>query len=79
MNWRTPFHPDDVEENTRLWRHSLDTGDDYDAECRCRRHDGQWRWMLGRARPLRDSTGTIVKWMGSLSEYERPMQYFVIH
>jgi PAS domain S-box-containing protein len=69
INWQTPFHPDDLPETSRRWAHSLATGEEYSAEYRCRRNDGQWRWMLGRALPLRDSkSGEIVKWMGSLSD-----------
>ena len=67
--WQTPFHPEDMPETSRRWAHSLATGEAYSTEYRCQRHDGQWRWMLGRAQPLRDSrTGKIVKWMGSLSD-----------
>ncbi|MCJ1479055.1 hypothetical protein MMC13_007739 [Lambiella insularis] len=69
MAWQNQFHPDDVPETMRHWQHSLETGDEYSTEYRCRRHDGQFRWMLGRALPQRDpKTGRIVKWMGSLSD-----------
>lgn len=47
------------------WSHSLRTGDLYNVQYRCRRRDGMWRWMLGRALPLKDSSGKIVKWFGT--------------
>ncbi|KAL8988517.1 MAG: hypothetical protein Q9169_008542 [Polycauliona sp. 2 TL-2023] len=66
--WALAFHPDDVSEAERRFEHSLATGDPYTIEYRCRRHDGEWRWMLGRALPLKDHrTNTIVKWFGMLT------------
>jgi PAS domain S-box-containing protein len=35
-----------------------------EAEARLRRHDGAYQWFLFRASPLRDETGTTVKWYG---------------
>jgi PAS domain S-box-containing protein len=66
MGWKLPFHPDDMPATTEKWAHSLATGDEYTTEYRCRRADGAWRWMLGRALPLRDvKTSTIIKWFGT--------------
>ncbi|GAA4033638.1 PAS domain-containing protein [Hymenobacter glaciei] len=30
-----------------------------------RRHDGQFRWFLSRARPIRDANGKVVRWFGT--------------
>ena len=35
-----------------------------EAEARLRLHDGEYRWFLFRANPLRDGTDAIVKWYG---------------
>lgn len=68
MGWRLPFHPDDMPQTGKRWTQSLATGNEYTTEYRCRSHDGQWRWFLGRALPLRDhKTGEIVKWFGKVS------------
>ena len=67
--WQLPFHPDDIPASKEKWMHSLATGEEYSTEYRCRRHDGEWRWMLGRALPLRDHrTGEILKWFGSCTD-----------
>lgn len=51
------------------WQRCLATGQDYTVEYRCRRYDGVWRWMLGRALPLRDPrTGEIIKWYGTCTD-----------
>lgn len=69
VGWQGAFHPEDVPESSRRWSHSLRTGDLYSVEYRCRRRDGQWRWMLGRALPLRDpDSGAIVKWFGTCTD-----------
>ncbi|KAL8842550.1 MAG: hypothetical protein Q9170_000504 [Blastenia crenularia] len=73
--WTNAFHADDLVEAERRWAHSLSTGDQYTVEYRCRRHDGKWRWMLGRALPLRDHrTNTIVKWFGTCTDIHEQVQ-----
>ncbi|KAI9698529.1 MAG: hypothetical protein M1836_004110 [Candelina mexicana] len=67
--WRLPFHPDDVANSGKSWAHSLATGNDYTTEYRCKRHDGEWRWMLGRALPVRDRiTQEITQWLGTCTD-----------
>lgn len=69
LGWQNPFHPDDMPDTIKKWRHSLATGDEYSTEYRCKRFDDSWRWMLGRALPLKDSkTGKIVKWFGTCTD-----------
>jgi PAS domain S-box-containing protein len=59
------FHPDDWKKASAAWRHSLATGEPYEVEHRLRRHDGEYRWMIARAEPLRDAEGRIVRWFGT--------------
>lgn len=67
--WKLPFHPDDMAATGRRWQHSLDTGDPYTTEYRCRKYDGEWRWMLGRAVCMRNKdTGKIEKWFGTCTD-----------
>jgi PAS domain S-box-containing protein len=69
MGWQLPFHPDDMPATGKRWQHSLKTGDPYSTEYRCRNKDGEWRWMLGRALPLRNKqTGAIEKWFGTCTD-----------
>lgn len=71
MGWKNPFHPDDMVESAKRWAHSLATGDEYVTEYRCLSHDGDWRWMLGRAVPLKDNkTGQILKWFGTCTDIQ---------
>ena len=58
-------HPEDLERTIKRWSHSLSTGEDYSIEYRLRRHDGEFRWHLGRAVPIRDRNGKILQWFGT--------------
>jgi PAS domain S-box-containing protein len=66
--WNDMFHPDDQVRAWELWRHSLATGQPYDIEYRLRHRSGEYRWVLGRALPLRNAEGQIVRWMGTCTD-----------
>ncbi|MES2785383.1 MAG: response regulator [Pseudomonadota bacterium] len=68
--WIEPFHPDDRAEAERAWKRSTQGQGDYSIECRLRRVDGAYRWMLIRGLPYRDEAGQIVKWMGTCTDIE---------
>ncbi|WP_374673249.1 PAS domain-containing protein [Ideonella sp.] len=63
--WSGMFHPDDQPRAWARWRHSLATGEPYEVEYRLRDRAGEYRWVLGRALPVRDEDGRITRWMGS--------------
>ncbi|WP_198320871.1 PAS domain-containing hybrid sensor histidine kinase/response regulator [Azohydromonas aeria] len=66
--WNGVFHPDDQARAWERWRHSLRTGEPYEIEYRLRHRSGQYRWVLGRALPVRDDTGRIIRWMGTCTD-----------
>lgn len=66
--WKTAFHPNDRQRAAERWQAAVTAGTTYEIEYRLRRADGVYRWMLGRALPLRDSTGQIVKWFGTCTD-----------
>lgn len=66
--WSGMFHPDDRERAWAMWRHSLTTGDPYQIEYRLRHADGTYRWVLGRALPIRDEAGKITRWFGTCTD-----------
>jgi PAS domain S-box-containing protein len=59
------LHPQDLQECIDKWTLSLETGRPYEIEYRLRRHDGQYRWHLGKALPIRDTDGKIDFWLGT--------------
>ncbi|PPS43934.1 PAS domain-containing protein [Chroococcidiopsis sp. TS-821] len=66
--WNHVLHPDDRQRSWEVWHESLRTGKDYEIEYRFRRFDGEYRWFLGRAFPLRDENGQIIRWFGSCTD-----------
>ena len=63
--WTQFVHPDDLAENLRFWRQSIDTGEPFNFEHRIRRADGKYLWHLSRAHAMRDANGDISMWIGS--------------
>ncbi|HSH38043.1 MAG TPA: ATP-binding protein [Chthoniobacterales bacterium] len=68
--WTQFIHPDDVEENVRRWKHSIDTGEFFEFEHRFRRADGDWRWHISRAHAMRDADGNVRMWIGSNTDID---------
>ena len=68
--WADVFHPDDQPGTWAKWERSLATGDPYEVEYRLRRRDGRYAWVLGRALPLRDASGRIVRWFGTCTDID---------
>ncbi|MPR35622.1 PAS domain-containing protein [Salmonirosea aquatica] len=66
--WMQIVHPDDKEANLRAWLYSIKTGEEFCIEHRLRRSDGNYRWLLSRAIPLKDSEGTIQMWVGTSTD-----------
>lgn len=63
--WKQFIHPDDLDEHSEAWMHSIRTGDPFSHESRFRRKDGEYRWHVSRAVPVRDDTGQVQMWIGS--------------
>jgi PAS domain S-box-containing protein len=62
--WLNAVHPEDREDVARRWAEALEAGREPDSEFRLRTARGEWRWTNGRATPIRDADGAIVKWLG---------------
>ncbi|HEY0067967.1 MAG TPA: chemotaxis protein CheB [Flavisolibacter sp.] len=66
--WERVLHPEDLERTSKSWQESVNTGKPYEIEYRLRRYDGEYRWFLARAIPLRDEEGNITKWYGTCTD-----------
>jgi PAS domain S-box-containing protein len=65
------IHPDHIEKCKRLWHESLKTGKVFKIEYLLRKSDGSYRWHLGKAIPLKNSKGKIIKWFGTSTNIHR--------
>lgn len=61
-NIETLVHPDDANSLLQAVRNAVATGEPYSMKYRMRRADGVYRWVDGRAEPLRDEGGKILQW-----------------
>lgn len=61
----TIVHPDDRSMLRGALQHSFETGEPFALKFRNRRWDGVYRWTEGRAEPLRDENGCIIRWYGA--------------
>lgn len=68
--WNDMFHPDDQDRAWARWTHSLETGDPYQIEYRLRHRSGEYRWVMGRAHPVRDEQGRITRWFGTCTDIQ---------
>jgi PAS domain S-box-containing protein len=68
--WPRAFHPDDKKSMLIKWNAIRESGRRGELEARLRRFDGEYRWFLFRAEPLRDELGNIVKWYGSSTDID---------
>lgn len=66
--WAAVIHPDDVERTAATWRHSVATGAPYQIDYRLRRHDGEFRWFMGRGLPVRGADGRVTRWFGTCTD-----------
>lgn len=69
--WAEMLHPDDRRRSIDSWTKAFTSGSDYFEEYRIRRaSDGRYIWHEGRATPLRDEDGNIIRWFGTCTEVE---------
>jgi PAS domain S-box-containing protein len=70
FGWGTVIHPEDAPALFAYWHSCLEAGTPVDTEARMRRFDGEYRWFLFRASPMRDEQGAILKWYGTNIDIE---------
>jgi PAS domain S-box-containing protein len=64
------IHPDDLPGFLDTWRRVLAAGQPDEAEARVRRLDGEYRWYLIRAVPVRNEAGDLICWYGTNTDIE---------
>ena len=70
-SWEPILHPDDVALCRDTWYGSVRSGEPYNIEYRFKdRRDNFYRWHLGRALPIKDAEGRVVKWFGTCTDID---------
>jgi PAS domain S-box-containing protein len=69
-SWADVVHADDQTEAVERWQAAIKSGAAYEIECRLKKADGDYRWYVTRALPVRDSTGSITRWLGTCTDID---------
>ena len=71
LGWEPVLHPDDLANCMARRTSAIAAGQAYEVEYRLRRAaDGAYRWHLGRALPVRNPQGAIVRWFGTCTDID---------
>ncbi|HMU08146.1 MAG TPA: PAS domain S-box protein, partial [Kaistella sp.] len=68
--WTEIVHPDEQEENIRLWMRSVKTKKPFFFEHRFRNKENEYRWFMSRAYPELDENGNVKKWVGTSTDID---------
>ncbi|MBI1250702.1 MAG: MEKHLA domain-containing protein [Alphaproteobacteria bacterium] len=72
--WRGVHHPDHIDGVVSRIQHSWDTGEPWEDTFPLRGANGEYRWFLSRALPIRDARGEIVRWFGTNTDITDQME-----
>lgn len=72
--WKKVHHPDEVERVARKFENDLISGEIWEDTFPLRRADGEYRWFLSRAVPLKNEEGRIVRWIGTNTDITEEMK-----
>lgn len=70
LGWASALHPDDRNRVVEKWTNALITGDSFQDEYRFKSKEGEFRWFLARAVPMRDEHGQVYKWFGVCTDID---------
>lgn len=63
--WKSVHDPEELPRVLSHFKAAIDAGVPWEDTFPLRRHDGEMRWHLSRALPLRDDDGDVVMWFGT--------------
>lgn len=69
--WEKVQHPTRVREVVDFVRDAWVKGEPWELTFPLKRHDGEYRWFLTRAVPIRDEQGQLVRWLGTNTDVTR--------
>ena len=70
-SWERLVAPDDLRHTREAFYRAIQSGEPYKSEYRLwDRHENRWRWFLGRALPVKNNQGAIVKWFGTWTDID---------
>jgi two-component system, chemotaxis family, CheB/CheR fusion protein len=68
LGWQQVVHPEDLPSTTAKLQEALQNEASFEFENRYRRADGEYRWHLNRAVPIRNEQGKVTQWIGTATD-----------
>ena len=68
--WKSVHDPAELPRVVAGFQAAIASGEPWEDTFPLRRHDGEFRWHLSRAMPLRNAEGHIVRWFGTNTDVE---------
>ncbi len=65
FGWQQIIHPDDLNQNKKIWENAVRTGSEFEFEHRFRCFDGTYRWHLSRGVAQKNEAGRVILWIGT--------------
>ena len=70
-SWLPILHPDDEERTLETWYSCVRNGAPFEIEYRFKdRAAHTYKWFLGRALPIKDEAGRVVRWYGTCTDID---------
>ena len=63
--WEKLHHPDHAKKVTDFLKEAWKKDEAFELTCPLRKYDGEYRWFIIRAYPVKDANGNIERWMGT--------------
>jgi PAS domain S-box-containing protein len=72
--WQNVHHPEHVNRVVERIRQSFESGTPWEDTFPLRGRDGNYRWFLSRALPIRNEAGEIVRWFGTNTDVTEQLE-----
>jgi PAS domain S-box-containing protein len=72
--WQKLHHPEHLDRVVEHIRRSFENGNAWEDIFPLRGRDGNYRWFLSRAMPIRDEAGEVVRWLGTNTDITEQME-----
>ena len=72
--WQKVHHPEHVDRVVQRIRQSFENGTPWEDTFPLRGRDGNYRWFLSRALPIRNAAGKVVRWFGTNTDITEQLE-----
>ena len=69
-DWEPFLHPEDFQTAFKEFQACVAAGEPYEGQYRLKQHDGTYRWVLARARPVATKRKVSPRWCGTITDID---------